>query len=129
MIHCTIVNELSVTSYVDQRLKLRKTSMPCTFAFHTIQRKKNRYIEDGRCRIDEIILFILKRLYVEVNSSVGTRYIQWRCLMLPGEMNGNIHGICVEMLMNGIRDRWYDSNASYNVNVNVPSFKFNNVEY
>jgi len=66
---------------------------------------------------------------VEVNSSVGTRYIQWRCLMLPDGMNGNIHGICVEMLMNGIRDCWYNSNASYNINVNVPSFKFNNVEY
>ena len=65
---------------------------------------------------------------MEVNSSVGTRYIQWRCLTLP-EINVNIHGICVEMLMNGIRNCWYGLNASYNVNVNVRSFRFNNVEY
>jgi len=31
-----------MTSYVDQCFKVTKTNMPCTFAFHTIQRKISR---------------------------------------------------------------------------------------
>jgi len=60
--------------------------MHICFSYNSAQ--KFRDAEDGRSRIDEIVMFILKRLYVEL-SFVGTRYIQWRCWMLPDEVNVN----------------------------------------
>ena len=70
---------------------------------------------------------------MEVNSSVGTRYIRWRCLMwnecwyswkfmLMAEN-------WVEMLVSGIRNIWLCFNCIDYVNSNVPSFRCNNVQY